>query len=281
MRKGVQQIMLGTVTKNREQALEALRRIKAAGYDGIELNRFMIHPSSLMVRMLTKAAGMPTGNGGRMNWHELLETSGLTVISLHADLGSLEKETDIVIQEAQSFHTDTVVITGMYRFDYSDAENVKDLAKRLNQCGEYLKKNGIRLLYHNHNVELLRCNSDMRAYEILLEETDPENVNFEFDSYWFTDGGANAKEWMKKLGKRMKLWHINDRGSRFSGASITPILKADSMELGTGNMDLDGLKEIAIDNGVDAIILESHKNWINKDPLQSIEVSAKWLNNRF
>ena len=281
MRKGVQQIMLGTVTKNREQALEALRRIKAAGYDGIELNRFMIHPSSLMVRMLTKAAGMPTGNGGRMNWHELLETSGLTVISLHADLGSLEKETDTVIQEAQSFHTDTVVITGMYRFDYSDAENVKDLAKRLNQCGEYLKKNGIRLLYHNHNVELLRCNSDMRAYEILLEETDPENVNFEFDSYWFTDGGANAKEWMKKLGKRMKLWHINDRGSRFSGASITPILKADSMELGTGNMDLDGLKEIAIDNGVDAIILESHKNWIHKDPLQSIEVSAKWLNNRF
>ena len=273
--------MLGTVTKNREQALEALRRIKAAGYDGIELNRFMIHPSSLMVRMLTKAAGMPTGNGGRMNWHELLETSGLTVISLHADLGSLEKETDTVIQEAQSFHTDTVVITGMYRFDYSDAENVKDLAKRLNQCGEYLKKNGIRLLYHNHNVELLRCNSDMRAYEILLEETDPENVNFEFDSYWFTDGGANAKEWMKKLGKRMKLWHINDRGSRSSGASITPILKADSMELGTGNMDLDGLKEIAIDNGVDAIILESHKNWINKDPLQSIEVSAKWLNNRF
>jgi len=281
MRKGVQQIMLGTVTKNREQALEALRRIKAAGYDGIELNRFMIHPSSLMVRMLTKAAGMPTGNGGRMNWHELLETSGLTVISLHADLGSLEKETDTVIQEAQSFHTDTVVITGMYRFDYSDAENVKDLAKRLNQCGEYLKKNGIRLLYHNHNVELLRCNSDMRAYEILLEETDPENVNFEFDSYWFTDGGANAKEWMKKLGKRMKLWHINDRGSRSSGASITPILKADSMELGTGNMDLDGLKEIAIDNGVDAIILESHKNWIHKDPLQSIEVSAKWLNNRF
>ena len=281
MRKGVQQIMLGTVTKNREQALEALRRIKAAGYDGIELNRFMIHPSSLMVRMLTKAAGMPTGNGGRMNWHELLETSGLTVISLHADLGSLEKETDTVIQEAQSFHTDTVVITGMYRFDYSDAENVKDLAKRLNQCGEYLKKNGIRLLYHNHNVELLRCNSDMRAYEILLEETDPENVNFEFDSYWFTDGGANAKEWMKKLGKRMKLWHINDRGSRSSGVSITPILKADSMELGTGNMDLDGLKEIAIDNGVDAIILESHKNWIHKDPLQSIEVSAKWLNNRF
>ena len=34
--------MLGTVTKNEKQAAESLKRIKAAGYDGIELNGFMI-----------------------------------------------------------------------------------------------------------------------------------------------------------------------------------------------------------------------------------------------
>ena len=62
---------------------------------------------------------------------------------------------------------------------------------------------------------------------------------------------------------------------------MTPILKADSMELGTGNMDLDGLKEIALDNGIEAVILESHKNWIDKDPLKSMELSAAWLNERF
>ena len=38
MKKAVQQIMLGTVTKNEKQTAETLRRIKAAGYDGIELN---------------------------------------------------------------------------------------------------------------------------------------------------------------------------------------------------------------------------------------------------
>ena len=36
MKKAVQQIMLGTVTKNEKQTAETLRRIKAAGYDGIE-----------------------------------------------------------------------------------------------------------------------------------------------------------------------------------------------------------------------------------------------------
>ena len=281
MKKAVQQIMLGTVTGSEAQARETLRRIKAAGYDGLELNRFMIHPSSLMVRMMTRAAGMPTGKGGKLDWHGLLQESGLDVISLHADLGSLEREAEAVAEEAKSFGTDKVVITGMYRFDYSDEEIVRDLAKRLNRAGEALKAQGVELLYHNHNVELLPLKSGRRAYNVLLEETDPNTVNFEFDSYWFTDGGADAKLWMKKLGTRMKLWHVTDRGSRQNGPAMTPILKADSMELGTGNMDLDGLREIAVENSIEAVVLESHKNWIDKDPVKSLELSAKWLKARF
>ena len=277
MKKAVQQIMLGTVTGSESQARETLQRIKAAGYDGLELNRFMIHPSSLMVRLMTRAAGMPTGKGGNLDWHGLLQESGLEVVSLHADLGSLEREGEAVAEEARSFGTDKVVITGMYRFDYSDERTVRELAQRLNAAGEKLKQQGIELLYHNHNVELLQVKPGLRAYDILLRDTDPSYVNFEFDSYWFTDGGADAKAWMRHLGSRMKLWHVTDRGSRQSGPAMTPILKADSMELGTGNMDLEGLRDIALANGVEALVLESHKNWIDKDPLKSMELSAKWL----
>ena len=273
--------MLGTVTSNEAQARETLGRIKAAGYDGLELNRFMIHPSSLMVRLMTRAAGMPTGKGGNLDWHKLLQESGLEVISLHTDLGSLEREPEAVIEEAKSFGTGKVVITGMYRFDYSDEASVQELAKRLNKVGDALKASGLSLLYHNHNVELLQVKPGLRAYDILIEDTNPELVGFEFDSYWFTDGGADAKSWMKKLGGRMKLWHVTDRGSRQSGPAMTPILKADSMELGTGNMDLDGLKEIALLGGIEAVVLESHKNWIDKDPVKSLELSAKWLKERF
>ena len=280
MKTYVQQIMLGTVTGTESQARETLKRIKAAGYDGLELNRFMIHPSSMMVRLMTRAAGMPTGKGGNLDWHSLLKEAGLSVASLHADLGSLEREGEIVAEEAKSFGTDQIVITGMYRFDYGDESTVRELAKRLNTAGEMLRQQGISLLYHNHNVELLQLKPGLRAYDVLLSETDPETVNFEFDSYWFTDGGANAAQWMRKLGGRMKLWHINDRGSRQDGPAMTPILKADSMELGDGNMDLDGLWAIAQENGVQDVILESHKNWIDKDPVKSLERSAEWLRKR-
>ena len=280
MIKAVQQFMLGTVMNNEKQARETLRAMKEAGYDGIELCGFMIHPMGMMVRLLTQAAGMPVGKGGNLDWRALIKESGLQVVSLHLDLGTLERDVQAAIEEAKSFDTKYIVITGMYRFDYGSEAAVRELAERLNKTGKALREQGIELLYHNHNCELRKVNTKQTAYDILLEETDPSYVNFEFDSYWFAEGGADALLWMKKLGSRMKLWHINDRGSRVSGVSMTPILKTDSMELGTGNMPLDALMEQAKEAGCEAVILESHRNWIEKSPVKSFQLSAKYLNER-
>ena len=277
MKTAVQQIMLGSVTNNAKQAKATLQAVKDAGYDGIELNGFMIRPTSFFVRMLTSLAGMPTGKGGKLDWLSLVKESGLEVVSIHEDLGSIERDINAIIKECQDFGTNKVVITGMYRFDYSSKENVLSLAKRLNEAGAKLKENGITLLYHNHNVELLKVDEKNRAYDVLIEETQPENVGFEFDSYWFTEGGADAKAYMRKLGKRMVLWHATDRGSRQNGVSMTPILKTDCVELGTGNMDLEGMLAIAKENGVEAVVLESHKNWIDNNPIKSLQVSACYL----
>ena len=229
----------------------------------------------------TKVAGMPVGKGGNLDWHKLVQEAGLQVISLHTDLGSLERDAHAVAEEAKSFGTQYVVITGMYRFDYGDEAAMHQLAQRLNKAGEALAAEGIHLLYHNHNCELRHVNAETRAYDILIEETNPEFVNFEFDSYWFTEGGANALAWMQRLGSRMKLWHINDRGTRLSGSAITPILKTDSMELGTGNMDLDSLMAQALAVDVDAVILESHRNWVDNSPVKSFQLSAKYLAQKF
>ena len=276
--KAVQQIMLGTVTKNEKQALETLQTIKKAGYDGIELNGFMIRPTSFMVRMMTKMAGMPVGKGGNLEWKALLGQAGLSVVSIHEDLGTIQRESEQVITEAKNFGTDKIVITGMYRFDYSDQGAVQKLAQDLNAAGEKLKQEGIQLLYHNHNCEFRKVGAYKTAYDLLIEETDPAAVGFELDSYWAAEAGVYPLDLMKKLGGRMKLYHINDRGTRIEGASMTPILKSDSMELGYGNMNLRELVAQALSVNVDAIILESHKNWVNKSPIESLKLSAGFMN---
>ncbi len=416
--KAVQQIMLGTVCKTETQTKETLSAIKAAGYDGIELNGFMIRPTPFLVRMLTKFSGMPVGKGGTYNWKELIRQSHLKVVSIHEDLGSIQRDPESILQEAQDFQTDTIVITGMYRFDYSDREAVSRLAQDLNKAGAQLKQAGIQLLYHNHNCEFRKIDgmyrfdysdreavsrlaqdlnkagaqlkqagiqllyhnhncefrkidahmtaydfliqavsrlaqdlnkagaqlkqagiqllyhnhncefrkidAHMTAYDFLIQETDPDSVGFEFDSYWPTEAGISALQvmkqlgnrmklyhindrgtrltgpsmtsvgfefdsyWpteagisalqvMKQLGNRMKLYHINDRGTRLTGPSMTPILKSDSMELGCGNMDLKSLLAQAVQANVSAIILESHKNWIEKSPIKSLQKSAEFL----
>lgn len=272
--------MLGTVMNNEKEVRQTLCAIREAGYEAIELCGFMIHPMGLTVRLLTKLAGMPVGKCGNLDWQTLIRESGLSVTSLHLDLGTLERDVAASAAEAKAFGTRYIVVTGMYRFDYGREGAVKELAQRLNRCGKALKEQGIALLYHNHNVELRRVNETQRAYALLLAETDPQYVNFEFDSYWFAEGGADSLFWMQSLGNRMKLWHINDRGSRASGASVTPILKTDSMELGTGNMPLDALVEQASRCGCEAVVLESHRNWIEKSPVKSFQLSAAYLNKK-
>lgn len=278
MIKAVQQFMLGTVLNNEKQARETLSAMKNAGYEGIELCGFMIHPMGMLVRLLTQAAGMPVGKGGNLDWHALVRESDLQVISLHLDLGTVERDITAAAEEAKSFGTKYIVITGMYRFDYGSEAAVLDLTERLNKTGKALKEQGIELLYHNHNCELRRTESGRRAYDILITQTDSEYVNFEFDSYWFAEGGADALPWMQRLGSRMKLWHVNDRGSGAEGPSMTPILKTDSMELGTGNMPLDELLSQAKAAGCEAVILESHRNWIEKSPVKSFQLSSRYLN---
>ncbi len=275
---GVQQIMIGSRCNSYESALSTLRAIKSAGYDGIELNDFMIKPTPFIVRLLTKFAGMPTGNGGKLDWKKLISESGLIVISLHSYLNSIEENPEAVAKEALSFGTNTVVITGMYRFDYGNASEVKKLAERLNNAGKALLPYGVKLLYHNHNVELQKISEDKTAYDVIIENTDPQYVNFELDTYWIADGGADVTALIDKLSDRMVMWHINDRGCRKKGPFITPILKEDAAELGTGNMALGTILEnVRAKSKVEAIVLETHKNWIDNDPVKSLIVSAEWF----
>ena len=96
VQKAVQQFMLGSVLKNEESVRETLAAVKAAGYDSIELCGFMLHPMGFLVRMLTKAARMPVGSGGNLDWERLVKESGLNVVSLHQDLGSVERDAKAV-----------------------------------------------------------------------------------------------------------------------------------------------------------------------------------------
>jgi sugar phosphate isomerase/epimerase len=275
--QAIQQFQLRPVIGTYKSARKTLQQVKEAGFEGIELNGFMIRKMPLIVPVLTWFAGMPVGRSGRLDWTKLIAESGLKVVSIHEDLGSILKNPQKVIDEAKAFETDYIVVTGMFRYDYSSQQAVEELADKLNQAGKLLNAGGVNLLYHNHNCEFRRVESGKTAYQLLLENTDPRYVNFEFDSYWAIEAGCDAVELMKSLGDRMVLYHINDCGIRVKGRKGS-ILKSDSMELGFGNINLTALIGAAKENGVKAVILETHRNWVDNSPVKSFQLSAEFLN---
>ncbi|SDH48686.1 Sugar phosphate isomerase/epimerase [Pseudobutyrivibrio sp. 49] len=273
--------MIGSACKDEKTTLSTLKRIKQVGYDGIELNLFMIESTPFIVRLLTKMAGMPVGKGANIYWPDMLKESRLKATSLHADLGSLENRIDEVISKARELDTSKIVITGMYRFDYGNYDDVKSLAKRLDKVGSRLHESDLQLLYHNHNVEFLKVDNKYTAYEMILKDTDPDLVKVEFDSYWPAEAGVDFIPLMEQLGERLVLYHINDRGTRLKKVPIAPILKSDSIELGHGNMPLKRILGLDCIKNVDAIILESHRNWVNNNPIESLEKSIAFLQENY
>lgn len=274
--KAVQQFQLRTVMGTEKKAKEALKLMIEAGYDGIELCGFMIKKMPLSIRILTRLAGMPMGKSGNLDWKKLIKESGLKVASVHEDLGTILRVPEVVIEEAKTFHTKYVVVTGMHHFDYSDKDAVMEMIEKLNKAGKILKEGGISFLYHNHNCEFRKVEHGKTAFDLIIEKTDPEYVNFEFDSYWTAEAGVDPLAMMERLGERIRLYHINDRGTRVNGKTSS-ILKSDSMELGYGNMNLTAMVDVAKKNGVEAIILETHKNWVDKSPIKSFQLSADFM----
>ena len=43
-------------------------------------------------------------------------------------------------------------------------------------------------------------------------------------------------------------------------------------------MNLEALCKQALSVGVEAVVLESHKNWIDNSPIKSLQVSADFMN---
>lgn len=279
MKIGIQQLQIGSKLTTHSNALNTLNTLKEKGFNGIELNGFMIRKNPFIVKLLTSLSGMSIKKSDKFNWLELIDKSNLKVISIHEDINTLETKLDMVVEECKKFKTNYVVLTGNYKFDYTNETNVVNLANRLNNIGKSLKEYNINFLYHNHNVEFVRVNSKELAYEILINNTNSQYVNFEFDSYWASVSGVDAISYMEKLGSRIKLHHICDNGNLKIRESITPIIKMKSCELGKGCLNLEKMIELDIKNNIDYVILEQHKNHIDNNPLKSAIISIEYLNN--
>jgi sugar phosphate isomerase/epimerase len=88
-------------------------------------------------------------------------------------------------------------------------EDCKKSAERLNYLGKVCKDNGLRLCWHNHNMEFKAMETGL-PFDYLMNNTDKNLVSCELDLYWVKKGGADPLAVLKKYPGRFPVLHVKD-----------------------------------------------------------------------
>lgn len=257
---GIQQYMFRDYLNDECQISETLQKIAAAGYDGVEVCSFLMQDAAF--------------------WKQKMQDEGLKVLAVHEEFENIYRDTAQSIVRAKLLETDYIVSAGVMQTVFEDSTQVRKLARRLNECGRQISESGLTFLFHNHNCEFVRTEKGTLPMDILLEETNPDYVKFEVDTYWISISGFTAMEWLDKIGTRIGFMHINDCRV-CSDKAGTPIRTVTGAELGTGNLNLPALLEKAQSYGCTCEILETHDGWVHGSPFESMEISRKYLRKHF
>ena len=78
-----------------------------------------------------------------------------------------------------------------------------------NKIGKVCNEFGMRLLYHNHYHDFQFLDGKV-TMDLFLENTDPEYVGIELDTYWTMRGAYDPVEKIREYGKRIDVIHQKD-----------------------------------------------------------------------
>ncbi|MFD1675229.1 sugar phosphate isomerase/epimerase family protein [Alicyclobacillus fodiniaquatilis] len=105
-----------------------------------------------------------------------------------------------------------------------DRESALRTAEELNAIGKRCRENGLQFYFHNHAHEL-KSVGDTTLLELLLENTDPENLKAELDLVWVMRGGVDPLALLEKLGPRCDIIHQKDLSRDAQPVSIFDALQ--------------------------------------------------------
>jgi sugar phosphate isomerase/epimerase len=126
------------------------------------------------------------------------------------------------------------------------ADDWRRLAAQLNDKGAALKRAGLKLGYHNHNVEFTKHGSKT-ALDLLLENTEPGLVWFEMDVGWVAAGGVEPIRLLRAHLHRFRLMHIKDlKASTVANNAF----RMDPADVGSGTLDWKAILPVGYDVGV-------------------------------
>lgn len=190
---------------------------------------------------------------------------GMTIHSAHCNV-----EADFERKAAEAAEIGMKYLIMPWEGPGKTLEDYRKFADNFNAKAAVCKKAGIRFAFHNHDFTFRQMQGQY-AQDVLMQNTDPELVDFEMDIYWVVAAGEDPEAWMKKYPNRFRLCHVKDR-SKTPGSDEGK----NSVDLGTGTIDFSKVLKTARENGMQYYIVEQEA-FPNGTPLEAANTDAGYM----
>lgn len=202
---------------------------------------------------------------GHTGFKAYLDEIGLNMVASHCNIREGLEE-----KAAQAAEIGMKYLICPYIGEQKNLDEWKKIVDLFNKSGEICRKNDIRFAYHNHGYSF-KAIEGVIPQDYMMDNVDPNLVDFEMDIYWVVTGGADPSAYLKKYPNRFTLCHVKDR------LKDAPAEESDaSCDLGTGSIDYSSVLKIAAENGMQYYIVEQER-YDNSTPLQSAEKDAQYM----
>ncbi len=202
---------------------------------------------------------------GAPEMREILADLGLGVVGIHVGGQELMDELDRWIDYAKAVGTEDLVWPYMPEEMRATREDWLRAAGILDDLGARCSEQGVRLSYHNHSFEFETFDGDY-GLELLYENSSPEHLFVELDTYWVKHGGEDPAASIRRYAGRMPILHVKDMADDQARSFA---------EIGNGILDWPAIHRAAQEAGVEAYCVE--QDACDRPPLESAAISLRFL----
>jgi len=225
-----------------------MKRVREIGYTAVQISGVGPIPESELVA--------------------LCKAEGLVICATHEPGEKILDETDAVIARVQALGAKLTAYPYPAGVDFDDPGQINTLIKKLDIAGAKFRAAGLKLGYHNHANEFYRPAGGKTFLERVYDETSPENLVAELDTFWVQRGGGDVVEWVKRLKGRLPSIHLKD-------FKVSPGGDIDFCEIGAGTLPFKRIIAEAEAGGCEWFTVEQDS--CPGDPFVSIKQSFDFI----
>ena len=260
-----------SVRDDAEKDLEGtLRKIKEMGYDGVEF------------------AGLYGCSYEEVR--KLAEQTGLTPISAHIPLAEMLGDPEGVLAGYAKIGCSYAAVPYLPEELRAGTENFEKTLQDIAMLGEIAKKNGMVMLYHNHEFEFEKIGEEY-VLDYMYRTIPADLLQTEIDTCWVNVAGEDPAAYVRKYAGRAPVVHLKDFYlSNRAGKGDAPFYELigndqkaggeDVFEfrpVGYGMQDFSAILKASEEAGASWVVVEQDRPSMGKTPMECAELSRAYL----